>query len=187
MIPEVTATVNHILESAAAASSVKRFVMTSSSTAATDPKPGVKFTIKDTTWNQEAIDAAWAPPPYTAERRWDVYGASKTQAEQELWKFIREHKDLGFVANTVLPNANFGPFLSPEHQAGGGSTATWVSDLYKDGLTYQKDIVPRKYLSIQRYHKIYRKPLLVMHDPSADQAQNILLTYAIMRGYTSPP
>ena len=139
----MTATVDQILESATRTPSVKRFVMTSSSTAATNPKPGVKFTIKETTWNQEATDAAWAPPPYTAERRWDVYGASKTQAEQELWKFVHDHKDIGFTANTVLPNANFGPFLNPEHQAGGGSTTTWISDLYKDGLTYQKDIVPR--------------------------------------------
>ncbi|KAI4162407.1 MAG: hypothetical protein LQ342_003973 [Letrouitia transgressa] len=149
VIPEVMATVRDILESAAATPSVKRFVMTSSSTAATNPKPGVKFTIKDTTWNQEAIDAAWAPPPYNAERRWDVYGASKTQAEQELWKFTREHKDIGFVANTVLPNGNFGPFLSPEHQAGGGSTATWVSNLYKDGLTYQKDIPPQYFVDVR--------------------------------------
>ena len=133
-----------ILESAAATPSVKRFVMTSSSTSAVTPKPGVKFTIEDTTWNQEAIDAAWAPPPYTPERRWDVYAASKTKAEQELWKFMREHEGVGFIANTVLPNANFGPFLSPEHQDGGGSTATWISDIYEDGLTYQKDIAPRK-------------------------------------------
>ena len=142
---------NYILESAAATPSIKRVVMTSSSTAATNPKPGVKFTIHADTWNQEAIDAAWAPPPYTADRRWDVYGASKTQAEQELWKFVKEHPDVGFVANTVLPNGNFGLFLSPEHQGGGSSTATWVTDLYKDGLTYQKDIVPREFPTPNSY------------------------------------
>ena len=150
MLPAVTATVNHILESAAANPGVKRFIMTSSSTAATNPKPGVEFTITETTWNQEVVDAAWAPPPYTAQRQWDVYGASKTLAEQELWKFMQAHDDVGFVANTVLPNANFGPFLSPEHQASGGSTPTWVSNLYKDGLTYQRSIPPRKEL-VQAY------------------------------------
>lgn len=59
---------------------------------------------------------------------------------------MHEHQDVGFVANTVLPNVNFGPFLSPEDQAGGGSTATWVADLYKQELlTYKRDSVPREY------------------------------------------
>lgn len=184
MIPEVTATVNDILESAVATPSVKRFVMTSSSTAATNPKPGVKFTIEDTTWNQEAIDAAWAPPPYNAGRRWDVYGASKTQAEQELWKFIREHKSISLVANTVLPNGNFGPFLSSEHQASGGSTATWISNLYKDGLTYQKDIPPRKLATWPLPYLLSRfTDLLFMI--LANHMQSILLMYVTMLVFTS--
>ena len=145
MQPAATAAVNYILESAAANPSVKRFVLTSSSTAATNPKPGVKFTITDKTWNQEVIEAAQAPPPYTAQRRWDIYGASKTLAEQTLWKFLQDHKDVNFVANAILPNANFGSFLSPENQADGGSTSSWVVGLYKSGLTVLKDVPPRKY------------------------------------------
>ena len=142
----MSAAVSHILESAAATPNVKRFVMTSSSTAATNPKPGVKFTITDKTWNYEVIEAAQAPPANTAQRRWDIYGASKTLAEQELWKFVEDHKDISFVANTILPHANFGPFLSPKNQADGGSTAGWVSDLYKNGRSNLKDTPARKFL-----------------------------------------
>lgn len=146
--PGVTAAVNYILDSAAATPSVKRFIMTSSSMAATNPKPGVKFTITDKTWNYEVIEAARAPPPYDARRWWDIYGASKTLAEQELWKFLQDHKDVNFVANTILPNTNFGPFLSPENQAS-GNTASWVSELYKNGLSDLKKIPAQYFVDVR--------------------------------------
>lgn len=90
-----------IVKEAAKVSSVKRFVYTSSSTAATNPAPGVEKTVKVDTFNEETVKQAWAPPPYEADRAFAVYGASKTQAEQALWKFMEEEKP-GFVLNTGM-------------------------------------------------------------------------------------
>jgi hypothetical protein len=82
VIPEVLAGINGILKSASKSPSVKRFVYTSSSTAATTPKPNKEFHITNDLWNEDAVKAAWAPPPYEDERKWAVYRSSKTEAEK---------------------------------------------------------------------------------------------------------
>ncbi|KAF2761114.1 NAD(P)-binding protein [Pseudovirgaria hyperparasitica] len=130
VIPVVIAGIEHVLESTAAEPSVKRLVYTSSSTAATNPKPNVKFDIDENTWNEECVERAWAPGPIKEDRAWDVYGASKTQAEQALWKFVKEKKP-HFVANSVLPNTNMGPIIDPDNQP--ASTGNWVPDTYNGG------------------------------------------------------
>lgn len=129
-----------IFTSAAREPSVKRFVYTSSSQAATDPIPNKEFTIDSNTWHDSCIEEAWAPPPYADERKWAVYAASKTEAEKALWKFAKEQKP-GFVVNSILPNANFGTIL-----AGGPAvtTAMWVKSLYDGDVEHVKGIPPRK-------------------------------------------
>lgn len=82
VIPEVLAGVNGILKSATKEPSVKRFVYTSSSTAATAPRPNQEFAIDTSSWNDADIKAAHQPPPYQDDRKWAVYGASKTEGEQ---------------------------------------------------------------------------------------------------------
>ena len=47
-----------------------------------------------------------------------VYSASKVEGENALWKFVKEEKPK-FVANTILPNLNFGRIL-PGRSAGSG-------------------------------------------------------------------
>ncbi|KAG8525925.1 uncharacterized protein KY384_000687 [Bacidia gigantensis] len=147
VIPGVVQGIRDVLESALSEPSVKRFVFTSSSTAATNPKPDVSFSIPGDMWNAETVEQAWAPPPYTPDRKWDVYGASKTQAEQELWKFVNDHKkDIGFVANAILPNAMFGRIIDPTNQP--ASTAGWITGLYSNGFTYQQDIAPQYFINV---------------------------------------
>lgn len=141
VIPSVIAGITHTLEAADTEPKVKRFVFTSSSTAATNPIPNKKFDITEKSWNNECVERAWAPAPYEDSRKWDVYGASKTQAEQALWKFAEEKKP-HFEINAVLPNANFGTILSPENQD--ASTAGWIVGAYKSGIEAFKDIPPRK-------------------------------------------
>ena len=99
VIPEVIAGIKSILTSAAATPSIKRFVYTSSSTAASSPIPNKKFTITAKTWNQADVDKAWGPAYKGIE--WAVYGASKTEAERALWKFMEDEKP-HFIANAVL-------------------------------------------------------------------------------------
>lgn len=131
-----------ILKSAAKESSVKRFVLTSSSTAALLPKLNKEFTVSRDDWNQEALDIAYAPPPYNQDRAFPVYAASKTEGEKALWKFVKEEKP-SFVANAVLPNMNIGTVL-PGGSA--GATGNCVPSVYKGeipfiGPQYMIDVV----------------------------------------------
>lgn len=88
-----------IIRTAASIPTIKRFVYTSSSTAATMPYPNKKFTIEQDSWDEPAVKQAWAPAPYEPTRSYAVYAASKTQTEQALWKFVQKEKP-GFVLNT---------------------------------------------------------------------------------------
>jgi nucleoside-diphosphate-sugar epimerase len=116
------------LKSVAREQRIRHFVYTSSSTAATIPKPRKKFKIDRNTQDDEAVRDAWAPPPYNADRAFTVYAARKTEAERAVWKFVEEWKphfvvdcvnpnaslDLGYVARPEIPrtatfHAKFGP------------------------------------------------------------------------------
>lgn len=74
----VVAAMRNILRAAAREPSIKRFTLTSSSTAVTSPKPGVEGIFLTTDkWNDEAVEAAIAgrtiePNPYS----YIVYGVS---------------------------------------------------------------------------------------------------------------
>ncbi|KAL9074345.1 MAG: hypothetical protein Q9161_002331, partial [Pseudevernia consocians] len=139
VIPAVVDGAVNAATSAAKQPSVKRFVYTSSSSAITAPKPNVEFTISTHNWNDEDVEAAWKPPPYEAGRAWATYGASKTQAEQEMWKFVKEQKP-GFIMNAVLPNANMGEVLSDKQPA---STGAWVKSIYNGNFDAVKDLPPQ--------------------------------------------
>lgn len=93
VIPATIAGAVNALKAAYAEPSVKRFIFTSSSTAVVMPafdKPGIIVT--EETYNEEAVKEAWADPPYGTERSAVVYAASKTQSEQEVWKYHKEHR-----------------------------------------------------------------------------------------------
>ena len=125
VVKPTEAGVLNILRSAARTPSMKRFVLTSSSSAALIPHPGEEITVGVDDWCQEALDAAWAPPPYEPERAFFVYAASKVAGEKALWNFIKEEKP-NFVANTILPNFNVGTILTA-----GGPTGSSVESLLK--------------------------------------------------------
>ncbi|KAL1853933.1 hypothetical protein Daus18300_011675 [Diaporthe australafricana] len=93
VIPQAIAFAVNALKSAYKEPSVKRFVLTSSSSAAvvSDPSvPGAEIT--EDSWSEAAVKAAWADPPYTEDRGGVVYAASKTQSEQEVWKYHKENR-----------------------------------------------------------------------------------------------
>jgi nucleoside-diphosphate-sugar epimerase len=147
VIPSVLKSIDILLTSATATPSIKRFVLTSSSTAATNPIPNKKFAVTATTWNDAAVKAAWAPAPYAQSRAWDVYGASKTEGEKAVWKFVEE-KQPAFEVNTVLPNANFGALLGGKRQME-NSTASWITALYgKEEVPGNVKAIPPRKLSL---------------------------------------
>lgn len=123
VIPQTIAGSINVLKSAMKEESVKRVVYTSSSVAATLPSPNEKKVINKDTWNDFAVELAWSPPPYHADRAYAVYAASKTEAERAVWRFVAEEKP-GFVVNCVNPYANFGRILSSP-----GPTGFWIPGL----------------------------------------------------------
>jgi nucleoside-diphosphate-sugar epimerase len=118
-----------ILEEAHSTPTIKRFVYTSSSNAATKPLVDEARHVNSSSWNDGILDEAWAPPPYHPERAYAVYAASKVACERAAWAFVREQKP-SFVFNTVLPNYTSGIILQPLSVAGAGSTARWVRDAF---------------------------------------------------------
>jgi len=111
--------------SAAAEPSVKRFVYTSSSTAAVKAVCNKRFTVDSNSWNDEDIEAAHKPPPYEG-RGYTVYSASKAEAEKAVWEFVKEQKP-SFVTNSILPNCNFGEIFVE----GQGSTGGFLKEIYE--------------------------------------------------------
>jgi len=114
-----------IFTSAAREPRVKRFIYTSSSQAATEPIPNKEFSIDTNTWNEACIKEACAPPPYSSERAWAVYNASKTGAKKAFWKGFKEQKP-AFATNSILPNINYGTILANGEVV---TTAKWVKSL----------------------------------------------------------
>ena len=127
VIPMVLSGTRNALMAAARNPSVKRFVYTSSSAAATAPIVDKIFHVDASTWNDADVEAAWAPPPYNEDRRLAVYAASKTLAEKECWLFVKE-KAPAFVLNAVLPDCNIGRILSKNQPA---STGGWYKKMWE--------------------------------------------------------
>ena len=110
MNPAVAAIENLLIDTAAA-KSVKRFVLTSSSVAAASPTMNKVFTYNSDLWNDFAVAQAYEKPEnHRPDQAYIVYAAAKTLAERAAWRFVRTHGP-GFVLNTVLPNFAMGPVL----------------------------------------------------------------------------
>ncbi|KAL8724254.1 MAG: hypothetical protein Q9181_006908 [Wetmoreana brouardii] len=167
VIPVAIAGAVNAASAAARQPSVKRFVHTSSSTAVTSPHLDHEVTISTDQWNDEEVEIAWAPPPYNPDRSFSVYSASKTQAEQEMWKFVKEQKP-GFVLNCVLPNFNFGTVLS-DKQA--GSSAAAIKRIYETGdMEFTHRILPQWMVDVQDTARLHVAALI---DPDVEN-QRIL-------------
>lgn len=114
VIPKVVAGTKSLLEAATKEPSVKQFVYTSSVAAMISPQLGDTARLTANTWNNEAVEQAWAPPPYEPIRAFTVYAASKTQAEKAVWEFANE-KHPHFTINSVVPATIMGECLSKSH------------------------------------------------------------------------
>lgn len=139
--------VRNLLQTAANEKSVKRFVFTSSNRAALNPIPGKELSVHRHLWNESAIAGAWRPPPYEADRIWDVYAALKAQVEQEVWRFAKEEKPQ-FVVNTILPDFVVGPIFHPKQP---GSTGKWVMDFWRDPGHFEplKNFIPQWFVDVE--------------------------------------
>lgn len=141
-----------------------RFVYTSSSSTTgfiVHNKPRV---ITTSTWNEEAPELAWAPPPYADEKKWAVYATSKMESEKACFKFAKDLDEeikagtagqkRRLVVNSVLPCVNFGPSL---HATQSSETLIWMRRLVKGDTGFIKDAVPPRTFS-PSFHPIYLFP-----------------------------
>ena len=130
------------LKSAKAASSVKRFVLTSSTAALGDP---VRLLNEDD-WNDatlEKVDSGKNSP----------YPAAKQLSEQAAWKFVEDEKP-SFEFVTILPSAVIGPSVtqaSPDLKAGSYGVVYGVLAQNVDVTKLQGLLSPRqrKYVDVR--------------------------------------
>lgn len=132
-MPGVIAGTRNVLNAAKKQSSMKSFVLTSSSTAACMPEFEKKDVVVDEsmihgfpspfprgihatylepqpnhnteTWNEAAPMAAYSKHTKPDELPLMIYAASKTLGEQALWRWV-EQEQPHFTVNAVLPNFN---------------------------------------------------------------------------------
>ncbi|KZO93502.1 NAD(P)-binding protein [Calocera viscosa TUFC12733] len=146
-IDDTNTSVLSVLRAAAKEPSVKRVVLTSSSVTVITPGENGDHTLTDEDWNEVALER-YSKLPVSArgdpKNRPVMYCAAKTISEQEGWKWMAEHKP-SFEFVTVLPNANFGPFLCGEPHSTGG----WVSSLLKGDDTSAKNVGNQWYIDVR--------------------------------------
>jgi nucleoside-diphosphate-sugar epimerase len=73
-------------------------VFTSSSVAASFPKPNIEFSITEESFNEEALEIVKDPPH---PRGLSIYAAVKTATEKAMWKWVKEN-DPHFVVNSIV-------------------------------------------------------------------------------------
>ncbi|KAM7213984.1 NAD(P)-binding protein [Rhypophila decipiens] len=124
VIPQTVLGATSILEAALKEPLVKRFVFTSSIVAATFPVAGNSTIVGPDTFNEAAIQLAWAPgtPPSGSV----VYSASKAEAEKAVWKFAKERRP-HFDVNAVGPAMILGEPLHKSHLESAGA---WLKQLF---------------------------------------------------------
>ncbi|KAH0162647.1 NAD(P)-binding protein, partial [Aureobasidium melanogenum] len=148
VIPVAVNLATTALKAAAKTSSVQRFVLTSSSTAASVFEPKNPRTITASSWADGYIEQAKQPGPYTPDRGLSTYGASKALAEQAVWNRAKENVSRGLVVNTVLPDFNLGLPVSPEHQ-GWPSSVSFAVALFNGDVQYGRMLPPQYYIAVQ--------------------------------------
>lgn len=134
----------------ASAAGMKRFVYTSSSFAVTQPRPGIKFTVNERTFNDATIRAV--AEKGAAAGGATVYAASKVEVERAMNKWKDESR-AEIVINCVNPNANLGPVLQPSRQ-GYPTTAGWTKKLW-DGQYDALKRVPEHFINVQDDAKLH--------------------------------
>ncbi|KAK3347289.1 putative NAD dependent epimerase/dehydratase [Lasiosphaeria hispida] len=122
VIPQTVLGATSILEAALKEPSVREFVYTSSIAAAVMPMLGNSVHVTKDTFNDTAVQLAWAVPTSGGV----VYMASKTEAEKAVWRFVEDKKP-HFTVNSVGPSSIIG---QPLHKSHVDSAGAWLKQLY---------------------------------------------------------
>ncbi|KIH93809.1 cinnamoyl-CoA reductase [Sporothrix brasiliensis 5110] len=158
VIPQTQQATRNILNAAAKNPQIQRFVLTSSSSAAIIPKANVKGAVIDqSTYNDEAVAAAWSNETPEVSKGYAVYAAAKTEGERAAWEWNKDTNP-GFVLNTVLPNYNVGEILVPKYQH--GSTMGFVRSFWKDNYFAFDTMPPQYYVHVRDCARLHTVALL---------------------------
>lgn len=167
VVPQIVNGALIALKAAYSEPSVKRFVYTSSSSAAIVCLRGQPKTVVTTdTWTEDMVKLAWSNNLDDPRQPYYVYVASKTRTEQAIWKYYEEHEaerpDLKvntgntapntarvITANeTVLPNMVYGKSLDSKKQ-GYPSTSGAITSLYNGDVNWvHTNIDPRMFSAL---------------------------------------
>jgi len=153
--PSVKGTLN-ILKAATLEPKIKSLVVTSSSCACLSPVPNEEITITKDSWN----DAVLEKIRNGGATAYDVYAASKTEAERALWKAVKETNP-PFQVATVLPNANFGHRV----RATGNSTGDWLSETYAGKESFLATMPPQYFINVRDDAKLH---VVALADPECN-------------------
>ncbi|KAF2123122.1 NAD dependent epimerase/dehydratase family protein [Lophiotrema nucula] len=145
VIPPMITSAVGILKSAAKEPRVKSVVYTSSQ-AASVPIPTMyqaePYELKEWTYYEDSKEAWTLPQSSEFPRMLLNYAASKLEAEQASWAWVKENKP-NFTFNVVVPNINFGAATSPLH-TGFGSSAGLLKLLWQ-GHTIGTTMIPSQW------------------------------------------
>ncbi|KAK1673867.1 NAD dependent epimerase/dehydratase [Colletotrichum godetiae] len=147
VIPRSITVALNALRAANKATSVKRFIFTSSSVAAALPQPEKKgIEVTSDSWNTESVEIAWREAPYHPQRAWHIYAASKVEAEMAVWKFYHENirRRYDLIVSSVLPGTNFGRALDATNQ-GHSSTSSFIESLWNGTHVDRLASIPPQY------------------------------------------
>lgn len=137
VVPQTVAGVNSILTATAKEPSVREIAFTSSIAVATmliaAQDASMLIAAKNAwvdrnTWNEMAVQAFLAPPPYEPSRVMFTYAASKVAAEKALWQFVEEKKP-HYNVSAICPFAITG---EPFHLKHVEAFVNWVTKIFKE-------------------------------------------------------
>ncbi|UPK92490.1 hypothetical protein LCI18_003425 [Fusarium solani-melongenae] len=131
IVPQTVTGATGILKSVINGPSVRRVVFTSSIMAAVLPVAGNDTRVDDGTWNEAAVEAAWAPPPYESSRTLTTYAASKVAAEREVWKSVKQEKP-HYTLNVICPSGIIG---EPLHRKHAEAPTNWIATPFRRDKT----------------------------------------------------
>ncbi|KAG5645393.1 hypothetical protein DXG03_006346 [Asterophora parasitica] len=152
--------------------SIQRVVYTSSFAAVCNPPllPHAGHMYTDDSWNPATYDEAKA-----SDNPFFVYCASKTLAEQEVWKYIKENKP-SWHATTICPPLILGPPLQPMSSMGSlnaslvsiwtlinGDSNHGIPETHVPALTDVRDIAKAHVLSAQKEEAKNERFLVIAH------------------------
>jgi len=140
-VEDVNKSVLGVLKAAAKESSIKRVVLTSSSSTVMQGPDFVDRPLTDQDWNENALvryEKMGVEDRGKPESIKIVYAVAKMNSEKEAWKWMEDNKPK-FEFATIIPVANFGPVLYGEPS----STATWITTLLKNDDKDAKAVTSR--------------------------------------------